>query len=112
MKVLAGILWGIAAQVLTFYQLQGQMKYPLFKNNQWIGILLGIPVSFMFMKSVKCFVEAYNGQLWPSRLIGFGIGVTVFTFMSYYLFREPLNLKTLACLSLGVCIILIQLFWR
>lgn len=112
MKVLAGILWGIAAQVLTFYQLQGQMKYTFFKNNQWAGILLGIPVSFMFMKSVKYFVEAYDGQLWPSRLIGFGIGVTVFTVMSYFLFREALTAKTLLCLFLGLCIIMVQLFWK
>jgi multidrug transporter EmrE-like cation transporter len=111
MKILAGVLWGVAAQVLTFLQLQGQLKYSFIKNNVWAGVLLGIPISYMFMKSVKSFVEAYDGQIWPSRLIGFGIGVIVFTLMSHYLFREPLTAKTLTCLFLGVCIIFIQLFW-
>jgi hypothetical protein len=39
--------------------------------------------------------------MWPSRLIGFGIGVIVFTIMSYYMFKEPITPKTLTCLGLG-----------
>lgn len=112
MQILIGILWGIAAQVITFIQLQGQMKYTFLKNNIWFGALMGIPISLMFMQSVKAFVLAYDGQIWPSRLIGFGIGVVVFTFMSYLMFREPLTLKTLLCLFLGLCIILVQILWK
>ena len=73
---------------------------------------MGIPISLMFMESVKNFVLAYDGQIWPSRLIGFGIGVIVFTLMSYFLFKEPISLKTLFCLFLGLCIILVQIFWK
>lgn len=73
---------------------------------------MGVPISLLFMYSVQNMVAAYDGQIWPSRLIGFGIGVIVFTAMSHYLFKEPLTLKTLICLGLGVCIILIQLFWK
>lgn len=111
-RILVGILWGVAAQVITFIQLQGQMKYSFLKNNIWFGALMGIPISLMFMQSVKSFVLAYDGQIWPSRLIGFGIGVIVFTLMSYFLFKEPITLKTLFCLFLGLCIILVQIFWR
>jgi hypothetical protein len=32
--------------------------------------------------------------------------------MSSLLFKEPFTLKTIACLFLGLCIILIQLFWK
>lgn len=110
--IIRGILWGITAQVITFLQLQGQMKYSFLKNNIWFGALMGIPISLMFMQSVKCFVLAYDGQIWPSRLIGFGIGVIVFTLMSYFLFKEPITLKTLFCLFLGLCIILVQIFWK
>lgn len=112
MRILLGIVWGTAAQILTFFQLQGQLKYDYLKNNIWIGALMGIPISLMFMQSVKNFVLAYDGQIWPSRLIGFGIGVVVFTVMSYLAFKEPLNAKTLVCLFFGLCIILIQLFWK
>ena len=112
MNLLKGMIFGFVAQVLTFFQLQGQMKYEWFKNHPILMAFAGVPISLLFMYSVKNMVAAYDGQIWPSRLIGFGIGVIVFTIMSHYLFKEPLTLKTLVCLGLGVCIILIQLFWK
>jgi multidrug transporter EmrE-like cation transporter len=112
MKLLYGILFGLIAQILTFFQLQGQMKYEWFKTHPILMAFVGVPISYLFMMSVKNMVIAYDGQMWPSRLIGFGIGVVVFTIMSYWLFKEPLTLKTLTCLGLGVCIILIQILWK
>ena len=112
MKLLYGILFGFAAQILTFLQLQGQMKYDWFKNHPILMAFIGVPISYLFMISVKNMVNAYDGQMWPSRLIGFGIGVIVFTIMSYWLFKEPLTPKTLTCLGLGVIIILIQILWK
>ena len=112
MNLFKGMIFGIIAQVLTFFQLQGQLKIEWFKNHPITMAFMGVPISLLFMYSVKNIVAAYNGQIWPSRLIGFGIGVIVFTIMSYYLFKEPLTLKTLICLGLGVCIILVQLFWK
>jgi len=78
----------------------------------WFGVLMGMPISFLFMVSVKNFVNAFDGQIWPSRLIGFGIGVVTFAVMSHYMFREPMTPKTLICLGLGTLIILIQIFWK
>ena len=112
MNILWGILWGIVAQVTTFLQLQGQIKFEWLKNNMWFAVLMGMPISFMFMKSVKNFVEAFDGQIWPSRLLGFGLGVIVFSAMSSLLFKEPITLKTGICLGLGLLIILTQLFWK
>ena len=112
MQLLKGFIFGLIAQVLTFFQLQGQMKIEWFKNNTLLVACMGIPISLLFMYSVRNFVGAYDGQIWPSRLIGFGIGVVVFTVMSHYLFNEPLTPKTLTFLSLGVVIILIQIFWK
>ena len=112
MNLVWGLLWGLLAQVTTFLQLQGQLKYDFLKQNTWFTVLMGLPISFMFMQSVKNFVTAFNGQIWPSRLIGFGIGVIVFTIMSELLFKEQITAKTGLCLFLGVCIILIQLFWK
>ena len=112
MNIFWGILWGLAAQVTTFLQLQGQLKYQWMKEYTWLVILMGIPISFMFMQSVKHFVLAFGGEIWPSRLLGFGIGVIVFTIMSELLFKEPFTLKTGICLGLGTLIILVQLFWK
>ena len=112
MNLLKGFIFGLLAQIVTFLQLQGQMKIEWFKNNTILVALMGVPISLLYMYSVKNFVEAYDGQIWPSRLIGFGIGVVVFTAMSHYMFKEPLTPKTLTCLGLGVCIILIQILWK
>jgi multidrug transporter EmrE-like cation transporter len=112
MNIIWGILWGLAAQITTFIQLQGQLKYQWMKDYTWVVVLMGIPISFMFMQSVKNFVVGFNGEIWPSRLIGFGIGVIVFTVMSEILFKEPLTTKTGLCLFLGICIIAIQVFWK
>ena len=112
MKILLGIMWGLLAQVTTFMQLQGRLKYEFLKTNMWFTVLMGIPISFMFIQSVKNFIDAFDGQIWPSRLLGFGLGVMVFTIMSYLMFKEPLTLKTITCLTLGVIIILIQIFWK
>ena len=112
MNLFKGFIFGLLAQIVTFLQLQGQIKYEWFKNNTLLVACMGIPISLLFMYSVKHFVAAYDGAIWPSRLIGFGIGVTVFTIMSHYMFNEPLTPKTLTCLSLGVVIILIQIFWK
>lgn len=112
MDLVYGIFYGLVAQIMTFLQLQGPLKIEWLKNNTWLVVLMGIPVTYLFMLSVRYFVAFYDGQIWPSRLLGFGMGVIVFTAMSHYLFKEPLTLKTLICLGLGVGIILIQIFWK
>ena len=111
-KILEGVGWGILAQLLAFYQLQGQFLFKFNKDHPWLMVLLGIPVSYFLLKSVEAFVNAYDGQIWPSRLIGFGIGVTIFAILSAILFKEGLSLKTITCLFLGLGIILIQIFWK
>ena len=112
MNLLLGFIYGFIAQVLTFYQLQGSIRYNWYEKYPVIVILASIPSGWLFLKSVQYFVLAFEGQLWPSRLIGYGIGVTVFTIMSWQLFGEPLSTKTLVCLGLSVGIILIQILWK
>jgi hypothetical protein len=107
-----GILFGAIAQGLTFLQLQGQLKWEWCKENYWLLVLAGIPISMAFMYSVKSMVLAFNGQMWPSRLIGFSIGAIVFTYLSYALFSEPITLKTFICLGLAFAILMIQLFMK
>ena len=111
-KLLIGIIFGVIAQILTFFQLQGQLKYEWFKNHYWLVVLIGIPVSMLFMYSVKNMVSAYNGEMWPSRLIGFSIGAIVFTYFSWVLFGEPLTIKTIICLILSFSILGVQLFMK
>jgi hypothetical protein len=111
-NIVIGIFFGILAQVATFYQLQGPIKYEWFKNHYWLTVMMGIPISMLFMFSVKNMIIAFDGQMWPSRLIGFSIGAMVFTYMSWSLFNEPLTLKTLICLILAFGILIVQLFLK
>ena len=71
---------------------------------------MGIPISMLFMYSVKNMVTAFDGQMWPSRLIGFSIGAVVFSLLSWSVFNEPLTTKTIICLVLAIGILLVQLF--
>jgi multidrug transporter EmrE-like cation transporter len=111
-KLILGILLGAFAQVITFFQFQGQFKIEWMKNNPFIVSLLGVPIAYLFLLSVKHMVAYYDGQLWPSRLIGFGIGMVIFIIMSKIWFNEDLSAKTLVCLALSTLIILIQIFWK
>jgi hypothetical protein len=112
MNLLYGILLGLVAQTLTFIQLQGLYKWQWMKDKMWAVVLLGIPISVLFMFSVRFMVEHFDGQLWPSRLIGFAVGTIVFATLSIILFNEPITSKTWVCLFLAFCILLIQLFWK
>jgi multidrug transporter EmrE-like cation transporter len=109
-KLIIGIIFGIIAQIIIFFQLQGQMKFDWFKDHYWLVVLMGIPASMFFMFSVKNMVIAYGGQMWPSRLIGFAVGAIVFTCLSWYVFNEPITTKTIICLILSFVILGIQLF--
>jgi hypothetical protein len=112
MKFLIGFGFGALAQIFTFIQLQGQFRWEWFKQHPILISLMGIPISLLYLGSVKYLVEYFEGQLWPSRLIGFSIGAMVFSYMAHSWFQEPFTLKTLICLGLAFCIMLVQLFWK
>ena len=105
-------MYGLLGQVGSFMQLQGAMKLGWYPKYFWPVLLMSVPLSWLYIKSVEHFVAAFDGQLWPSRLIGFGLGITIFSIMSHFMFKEPLSPKTLVCIGLGVTIILIQILWK
>lgn len=107
-----GILWGVLGQIGSFIQLQGSLKFGWYQKHFWTIIILSAPLSYFYMKSVEHFVRAFDGQIWPSRLLGFGIGIVIFTTLSWLLFKEPLTLKTVISVVLGCVIIGLQIFWK
>ncbi len=111
-NLVAGVLWGIVGQVLSFIQLQGGVKWGWTQKYGIAVMFIGLPISWAFMKSVHNFILAFDGAQWPSRLIGFGIGVVVFTALTWILFKEVVTLKTSICLFLALCIILVQILWK
>jgi hypothetical protein len=111
-RLLVGIFFGILGQVFSFMQLQGSIKYGWYQKYPIVILLSSIPAAWFYIKSVENLVGWAGGELWPSRLIGFGIGIIVFVTLSLILFKEPITLKTLICLLLAVSILLVQMFWK
>ena len=112
MDLIIGILYGLIAQIFTFLQLQGGIKYHWNQKYPILILLVSIRISWLFIRSVGHIVNAYNGELWPSRLIGFVVGVFVFSILSSILFKEPITWKTIVCLILAAIILLIQIFFK
>lgn len=111
MKIVYALLLSLLAQVISFIQLQGQMAWKFPKENPYIMMLLGLPISLIFIRTTKIFNEAFDAN-WPGRLIGFGVGVIVFTIMSWLVFKEHPTPKTLTCLGLAFTIVVLQIFWK
>lgn len=111
MKLIYGMLIIIAAQIISFIQLQGQVKWPWMRDHPYIMAVTGIPIGFMFINSTRL-INDYTQATWPGRIIGQGIGIVIFALMSWILFGEQLSIKTGVCIALAVCVILIQIFWK
>ena len=112
MDLILGLIYGLIAQILTFIQLQGNIKWGFLEKYPILTLLSAVPLSYLFLKSVEHLVKSFNGEIWPSRLIGFSIGILVFSLMSYYIFKEPITLKSFVCLILGMAFLGIQILWR
>lgn len=107
-----GILYGILGQIGSFVQLQAALKYGWYPKYQWPLLLVAIPLSWFYVKSVQYFIAAFDGEIWPSRLLGFSIGIIMFTILSAIMFKEPFTPKTIVCLLLGFSIVAIQILWK
>jgi len=88
----------LISQAFTFYQLQGHLWNKWIKENPFMMTLLGIPISYYVILASRDMVDLWDGQTWPNRIIGFSLGVIVFSLMSWFLLREPLTTKTIVCL--------------
>ena len=110
--LVSGILYGLVGQILSFMQLQGSIKYGWTEKYFWIILLVGVPNTWFYMQSVNHFISAFDGSIWESRILGFSIGVIVFATMGWLLFNETMTMKTGVSLILGLCIMLIQIFWK
>lgn len=111
MKLFYALILAIIAQIISFIQLQGQLVWKFPKENPYVMMLLGLPISLIFIKTTKIFNQHFDAN-WPGRLIGFGLGIIIFTIMSWVIFKEVPTFKTIVCLSLAFIIVLLQVFWK
>ena len=100
------------SQLVIWFQVNGQFIWPSFTRNELILSLIGFPVSWAFIKATKYGYLAFDGVLWPQRLIAFATGMILFSLFTWLFLDEGINTKTSVCLLLSTVIVLIQLFWK
>jgi hypothetical protein len=111
-NILFCILIFIIAQTLVWLQLNGQFVWDSFRKHEWVLLLLGVPISWLFLNSTRYGVAAFDGLLWPQRFIAFACGIIIFTFLTWYLKGEGLTTKTMVSLGLSFIILSIQILWK
>ena len=77
-----------------------------------IMTILGLPIGYLVILASRQMIILWDGKTWPNRLIGFSLGVVIFTMLSGAILKEPFTLKTIVCLALCFVILSIQLFWK
>ena len=112
MNLLYGILYFLLAHICAFIQLNGQFKWEWFAKHEWVIALFGIPMSFFYIWGTKYTVAGMDGMLWPTRFIGFGIGIIIYAILVSWFFGEGFNTKTIISILLSIILIAIQAFWK
>ena len=106
--VLMCVLLLFIAQIVIWFQLNGQLKWEWFKDNYFIMSLMGVPISYALLVTTKYGFQGF-GELWPIRLMGFATGMISFPFITYWILGEGITLKTGVSILLAVVIMLLQL---
>ena len=107
-EVLICVILLFVAQIVIWFQLNGQLKWEWFKDNYFLMSLMGVPISYMLLVSTKYGFQGF-GELWPIRLMGFATGMISFPFITYLILGEGITLKTGVSILLAIVIMLLQL---
>jgi len=99
-------------QCIVWIQVNGPILWQWAKDWRWALILLGIPITYLFMEATSYAVQGFAGEFWPGRFLSFVFGIVIFTIMTYLFRGESITAKTATCLVLAFSIIFIQLFWK
>ena len=102
----------LLVQIVTWFQLNGQFVWPWFKNNVFLLCLLGIPISWGYIEATRLSFIAFDGILWPGRLLGFGMGMLSFAVLANIFLGEGLTAKTITSLILATVLVCMQVFWK
>jgi hypothetical protein len=111
-ELLLFILFTTAAHIIVWFQNNAQFLDSKFKLSTFWLLLIGVPVSWLWIKSTQNGVAFFDGKFWPQRLIGFSIGIILYTLFTYLYFGEKFDLKSIICLSLALTIVAIQVLWK
>ena len=111
-KLITGSLLFLLGQTLVWYQINGQFISTWMKEHPLAVSFLGIPISYVYIYATQYLVEAFDGELWPQRLIGFAMGMLAFAILTFIHLNQAITLKTAVTLALAVAIVVIQIIWK
>lgn len=112
LRFLYGSLLFLLGQILVWYQINGQFLSDWIKERPLLMSLCGIPISYCYIYATHHLVIAFDGELWPQRLIGFSLGMVAFAFLTWFHLNETITAKTAITLALAAAIVAIQIFWK
>ena len=112
-SIYLGACFFFLGNILAWFQFNSQFVWDWWKDRVVLSnLIFAIPMGICFWLAVKNIVLA-TGELWASKLIGFGVSNAVFAVMTYVFMRESIfTAKTMTCLTLASFIIAIQIFWK
>ena len=110
--ILFAILIFLLGQGLVWIQVNGPLIWPWAKTWRWALMLLGVPITWLFMEATSLAVQGFGGEFWPGRFVSFVTGITMFAIMTWIFREEGINVKTTVSLVLAFALILVQLFWK
>ena len=99
-------------QSAVWFQTNGQFVWTWFKDHPFILSLFGIPISLGYIWATKFAFAAFDGTLWPGRLLGFAMGMLTFAVCANVFLGEGLTPKTITSLVLATVLVCIQVFWK
>ena len=106
-----GLILMAGIHVLVWISTNAQFS-EYFKNYSTLTIclLLAVPTSLCGYYASK-YLYMESNSAWSVRFIGSSTGYFIFPLMTWYLLGESMfTTKTILCIILSVCIILIQVF--
>jgi hypothetical protein len=110
--IMLSILIFLLGQIVVWIQVNGPILWDWAKSYKFLLMLLGVPITWMFMEATRYAVLGFNGQFWPGRFLSFTAGIFIFTIMTYIFRAEAITIKTAISLCLALSLILVQIFWK
>jgi hypothetical protein len=112
-KIILAMLLFAFAQITSWFINNGQFI------NKWvhdhpilISVISSAPVTYAFIYATRYSAEYFDGQVWPGRFIGFGLGIISFTVLTYIFLGESITMKTAISLVIAGTLLSIQIFWK
>jgi hypothetical protein len=108
-----GFLFFILGHMFAWFQLNSQFAWDWWRDRPLTAVLTySIPVGLCFWYASKLIFEE-TGAVWSARFMGFAASYFVFPALTWFILNESMmTAKTMLCILLSMCIVLIQIFWR